>query len=91
MKKKQKLKLLTIVVLISFIQVFGQNSNNKIIFLNDIYSDYAENALNQISDLKDIDNVYEDKIQYTLINRFFLKSEYSGIVNDYLSAPIQNG
>jgi uncharacterized protein YjaZ len=90
MKTNSKLKLLPIVVLISFIEVFGQNSNNKIIYLNDIYSDYAENAINQISDLKDIDNVYEDKIQYTLINRFFLKSEYSDIVNDYLSAPIQN-
>lgn len=82
--------MLTIIVLISFIEVFGQNSNNEIIFLNDIYSNYAENAINQISDLKDIDNVYEDKIQYTLINRFFQKSEYSAIVNDYLSAPIQN-
>ena len=90
MKKNLKLKLLTIVVLISFIEVFGQNSNNEIIFLNDIYSAYTENAKNQISDLKDIDNVYKDKVQYTIVNRFFLKSEYSDIVNDYLSAPIQN-
>lgn len=90
MKKNLKLKLLTIAVLISFIELFGQNSNNKIIFLNDIYSAYTENALNQINDLKDIDNAYKDNIQHTLINRFFLKSEYSDIVNDYLSAPIRN-
>jgi len=78
------------VFLISFVSIFGQNSNNKIIFLNDIYSDYTETAKNQISDLNDLDNVYKDKIQSTIINRYFLKSEYSGIVNDYLSAPIQN-
>ena len=78
------------VVLISFIEVFGQNSNNEIIFLNDIYSAYTETAKIQIKDLKDIDNVYKDKVQYTIVNRFFLKSEYSDIVNDYLSAPIPN-
>ncbi len=87
MKKNLKLKLLTMVVLISFVNVFGQNSNNKIIFLNDIYSAYTETAKNQISDLN---YVYKNKIQSTIINRYFLKSEYSGIVNDYLSAPIQN-
>jgi uncharacterized protein YjaZ len=75
------------VFFISFANVFGQNSNNKIIFLNDIYSAYTEIAKNQISDLN---NVYKDKIQSTIINRYFLKSEYSNIVNDYLSAPIQN-
>jgi len=90
MKKNLKLKLLTIVFLISFLNVFGQNSNNKIIFLNDIYSDYTKTAQNQISDLNDLDNIYKDKIQSTIINRYFLKSEYSGIVNDYLSAPVQN-
>ncbi|MGB5818745.1 MAG: DUF2268 domain-containing putative Zn-dependent protease [Saonia sp.] len=90
MKKNLNLKLLTTVVLISFIDVFGQNSNNEIIFLNNIYLAYTETANNQISDLKDLDNVYKDKIQHTIINRFFLKSEYSDIVNDYLSAPIQN-
>jgi len=78
------------VFLISFLNVFGQNSNNKIIFLNDIYSDYTKTAQNQISDLNDLDNIYKDKIQSTIINRYFLKSEYSGIVNDYLSAPVQN-
>tara|TARA_R110002096_G_C14656612_1_gene727036 strand:+ start:4028 stop:4936 length:909 start_codon:yes stop_codon:yes gene_type:complete len=87
MKKNLKLKLLTMVFLISFVNVFGQNSNNKIIFLNDIYSDYTETAKNQISNLN---NVYKDKIQSSIINRYFLKSEYSGFVNDYLSAPIQN-
>jgi uncharacterized protein YjaZ len=76
--------------LISFLNVFGQNSNNKIIFLNDIYSDYTKTAQNQISDLNDLDNIYKDKIQSTIINRYFLKSEYSGIVNDYLSASVQN-
>ena len=81
---------MTIVFLISFLNVFGQNSNNKIIFLNDIYSDYTKTAQNQISDLNDLDNIYKDKIQSTIINRYFLKSEYSGIVNDYLSAPVQN-
>lgn len=90
MKKNLKLKLLTIVFLISFLNVFGQNSNNKIIFLNDIYSDYTKTAQNQISDLNDLDNIYKDKIQSTIINRYFLKSEYSGIVNDYLSASVQN-
>jgi uncharacterized protein YjaZ len=90
MKKNLKLKLLTMVFLISFLNVFGQNSNNKIIFLNDIYSDYTKTAQNQISDLNDLDNIYKDKIQSTIINRYFLKSEYSGIVNDYLSAPVQN-
>lgn len=78
------------VFLISFVNVFGQKSNNKIIFLNDIYSDYTKTAQNQISDLNDLDNIYKDKIQSTIINRYFLKSEYSGIVNDYLSAPVQN-
>jgi uncharacterized protein YjaZ len=78
------------VFLILFVEVFGQNSNNKIIFLNDIYSDYTKTAQNQISDLNDLDNIYKDKIQSTIINRYFLKSEYSGIVNDYLSAPVQN-
>jgi uncharacterized protein YjaZ len=78
------------VFLISFLNVFGQNSNNKIIFLNDIYSDYTKTAQNQISDLNDLDNIYKDKIQSTIINRYFLKSEYSGIVNDYLSASVQN-
>jgi uncharacterized protein YjaZ len=90
MKKNLKLKLLTMVFLILFVEVFGQNSNNKIIFLNDIYSDYTKTAQNQISDLNDLDNIYKDKIQSTIINRYFLKSEYSGIVNDYLSAPVQN-
>ena len=90
MKKNLKLKLLTIAVLISLGNVFGQNSNNKIIFLNDIYSAYTETAKNQIGDLTDLDNVYKDKIQSTIINSFFLKSEYSDIVNDYLSTPIQN-
>jgi uncharacterized protein YjaZ len=90
MKKNLKLKLLTMVFLISFVNVFGQKSNNKIIFLNDIYSDYTKTAQNQISDLNDLDNIYKDKIQSTIINRYFLKSEYSGIVNDYLSAPVQN-
>jgi uncharacterized protein YjaZ len=78
------------VFLISFVNVFGQKSNNKIIFLNDIYSDYTKTAQNQISDLNDLDNIYKDKIQSTIINRYFLKSEYSGIVNDYLSASVQN-
>lgn len=87
MKKNLKLKLMTMVFLISFVNVFGQNSNKKVIFLNDVYSDYIDTAKNQISDL---DNVYKDKIQSAIINRYFLKSEYSGIVNDYLSAPIQN-
>jgi uncharacterized protein YjaZ len=90
MKKNLKLKLLTMVFLISFVNVFGQKSNNKIIFLNDIYSDYTKTAQNQISDLNDLDNIYKDKIQSTIINRYFLKSEYSGIVNDYLSASVQN-
>lgn len=90
MKKNLKHKLLMMVFLISSVNVFGQNSNNEIIFLNDIYSDYTETAKNQISDSNDLDNVYKDKIQSAIINRFFLKSEYSDIVNDYLSAPIQN-
>ncbi|WP_299314764.1 DUF2268 domain-containing putative Zn-dependent protease [uncultured Aquimarina sp.] len=90
MKRNLKLKFLTMVFLISFVNLFGQNSNNKIIFLNDIYSDYIETAKNQIIDLNDLDNVYKDKVQSTIINRYFLKSEYSDIVNDYLSAPIKN-
>lgn len=87
MKTNLKLKLLTMVVLISFVNVFGQNSNNKIIFLNDIYSDYNETAQSQVSDLN---NLYKDKIQSTIMNRYFLKSEYSDIVNEYLSTPMQN-
>lgn len=70
MKKNIKLKMLSMVLFISFVNVFGQNSNNKIFFLNDIYSAYAETAENQVSDLN---NVYKDKIQSIIINRYFLK------------------
>ncbi|WP_432412474.1 DUF2268 domain-containing protein [Rasiella sp. SM2506] len=89
-KENLKLKLLTMVILLSFVNVFGQNLNTKIIFLNDIYVAYAEAAKSQVSDLNDLDQVYKDKIQSTIMNRYFLKSEYSDIVNIYFSAPIQN-
>jgi uncharacterized protein YjaZ len=90
MKKNLKLKLLTMVFLISFVNVFGQNSKNEIIFLNDIYSAYTDTVKTQITDSNDLDDLYRDKIQSTIIDSFFLKSEYSDIVNDFLSAPIQD-
>lgn len=87
MKKNLKLKLLTILVLIALGDVFGQNSNNKIFFFNDYYSAYADMAENDIANR---DSLYKEKIQTIIFNNYFLKSEYSDIVNDYLSAPIQN-
>lgn len=87
MKKTQKLKLLTMVILTSLGNVFGQNPNNKIIFLNDYYSDYADTAENDITNR---DNLYNEKVQTAISNSYFLKSEYSFIVNDFLSSPIQN-
>ncbi|MGK0446879.1 MAG: hypothetical protein ACJA2M_000648 [Polaribacter sp.] len=86
MKKNLKHKLLTIVVLIALGNVFGQNSNNKIIFLNDYYSAYADTVKYQ----NDMDNYYKEKVQTAIFKNYFLKSEYADIVNDFLSAPIQN-
>ncbi|MFT7072852.1 DUF2268 domain-containing protein [Patiriisocius sp. Uisw_017] len=88
LKNKPKIiKLLTLVFLISLGNVFCQNSNNKIIFLNDYYSAYANPIENDITNQ---DNRYKEKIQNAIINKYFLKSEYSDIVNDFLSSPIQN-
>jgi len=87
MKKNLKLKLLTLIILMSLGNVFGQNTNNKIVFLNDYYSAYADTAKN---DIANSDNLYKEKIQTAIFNNYFLKSEYSDIVNDFLSAPIQN-
>ncbi len=87
MKKNIKFKLLAILVLISLGNVFGQNSNNRVIFLNDYYSAYADTAKNDIANR---DNLYKEKIQTAIFSSYFLKSEYSFIVNDFLSAPIQN-
>jgi len=87
MKKTIKSKLLTIIILISLGNVLGQNQNNKTIFLNDYYSAYAETAKNDVANR---DNLYKEKIQTVIFNSYFLKSEYSYIVNDFLSAPIQN-
>lgn len=87
MKKNLKFKLLTLIILISLGNLFGQNSSNKIIFLNDYYSAYADIVKNDIANR---DNLYKEKIQTAIFNNYFLKSEYSDIVNDFLSAPIQN-
>ena len=86
MKKNLKYKLLTMIILISLGNVFGQNPSNKIIFLNDYYSAYADTAKNDITNR---DNLYKEKVQGAIFNNYFLKSEYSDIVNDFLSAPIQ--
>ncbi len=87
MKNKIKFKLLAMLVLISLGNLFGQNSNNKIFFLNDYYSAYTDIAKN---DTANRDNLYKEKIQTAIGNSYFLKSEYSFIVNDFLSVPIQN-
>ena len=58
MKKTVKFKLLTLIILISLGNVFGQNSNNKIIFLNDYYSAYADTTENGTANL---DNHYKEK------------------------------
>ena len=90
MKKNLKHKLLTIIILISLGNVFGQNSNNKIIFLNNYYSAYADTAKYDNANLNDLDRYYKEKVQDSIFNNYFLKSEYSDIVNDFLSAPIQD-
>jgi len=87
MRKNIKFRLLTLVILISLGNVFGQKPSNKIIFLNDYYSAYADTAKNDIANR---DNLYKEKIQTAIFNNYFLKSEYSFIVKDFLSAPIQN-
>lgn len=87
MKKNLKLKLLIMVILISIANVFGQNPSNKIIFLNDYYSTYVDKAENTTTNQE---KIYKEKIQTAIINDYFLKSEYSDIVNNFLSAPIQN-
>jgi uncharacterized protein YjaZ len=87
MKKTLKLKLLAIVVLTTFTNVFGQKLNNKIIFLNDYYTSYADTAKNDISNLE---KLYKEKIQTAICNTYFLRSEYSDIVKDFFAAPIPN-
>lgn len=87
MKKNIKIKFLTMVILISLGNVFGQKSTNKIIFLTDYYAAYADTA---IHDIPDKEHLYKEKIQTAIMNNYFLKSEYADIVNDFLSAPIEN-
>ncbi|PCJ91605.1 MAG: hypothetical protein COA50_16350 [Flavobacteriaceae bacterium] len=87
MKINLKFKLLTLMILISLGNLFGQSPSNKIIFLNDYYSAYADTVKNDITNR---DHLYKEKIQTAIFNSHFLKSEFSDIVNDFLSAPIQN-
>ena len=87
MKKNLKSKLFTIVILISIGNVIGQHQHNKIFFLNDYYSTYAKTVK---KDIANRDHLYKEKVQTAILNSYFLKSEYAYIVNDFLSAPIQN-
>ena len=87
MKKNLKSKLFTIVILISIGNVIGQHQHNKIIFLNDYYSTYTKAVK---KDIANRDHLYKEKVQTAILNSYFLKSEYAYIVNDFLSAPIQN-
>ena len=82
-----KLKMLIMIMLISFGNVFGQTPNNKIIFLNDYYSAYAETPKSEIVNQ---DNLYKEKIQRAIFEKYFLRSEYSNLVKVFFSSPIQN-
>ena len=86
-KKTLKLKLLAIIILTTLGNVFGQNPHNKIIFLNDYYSAYADAAKNDIANR---DKTYKKKIQTPIFNAYFLRSEYSGIVKRSFASPIHN-
>jgi uncharacterized protein YjaZ len=87
MKNELKLKWLIMMIIIPLGNVYGQNPTNKIIFLDDYYSAYADSAENDIANR---DHLYKEKIQTAISKGYFLKSEYSDIVNNFLSSPIQN-
>ncbi len=87
MKKNIKITFLTVMFLITLVTTFAQTTSDKIIFLNDYYTAFIvkENA-----DEKKLDSIYKQDIQASIYNKYFQKSEYADIVNDFFETPIKN-
>lgn len=66
---------------------FGQPTSNRIIFLTDYYEAFIDEA--SANSIK-ADSIYLEKVHSPICKRYFQKSEYASIVEEFLAPPISN-
>lgn len=87
MKKIIKISSLTVVLLANLTTSFGQTASDKIIFLSDFYTTLIYKLE---EDNKNADSIYKKTIQNAIYQKYFQRSEYASIVEQFFATPINN-
>lgn len=87
MKKIIKFTSLTVVLLANLTTSFGQTASDKIIFLSDFYTNFIYKLE---EDNKNADSIYKKTIQNAIYQKYFQRSEYASIVEQFFATPINN-
>lgn len=85
MKKNSTITLLTVILSTNLVTTFEQTTSDKIIFLTDFYTTFADKVK---ADDKNVYRIYKEEIQTSICDKYFQKSEYADIVKDFFVMPI---
>lgn len=64
--------------------IYQAGNGNRIVFLNDYYTDYMNSVK---AGVKNHDSLYKTKIQNPIFNNYFSKCEYAQYINDLFYKP----
>ncbi len=78
----KNLIVITVYIILSIIKSFAQQPDYKVVFLDEYYTHYINQAKNNSEDLKQL---HRDQIQIPIFQKYFMQSEYASFIYQDLS------